>query len=87
MPQFGTLAHLSVGVVEDDAEVGHGPEDGHEGLDGVAVDDGPVLLEVLRREARFVNDLHLLHDRRLPGFSSACNRRKKPGISILTSSA
>ena len=35
-------------------------------LDGVAVDDGPVLLEVLGGEAALVNDLHLLHDRALP---------------------
>ena len=35
-------------------------------LDGVAVDDGPVLLEVLGGEAALVDDLHLLHDRALP---------------------
>ena len=35
-------------------------------LDGVAVDDGPVLLEVLGGEAALMNDLHLLHDRALP---------------------
>ena len=35
-------------------------------LDGVAVDDGPVLLEVLGGEATLVDDLHLLHDRALP---------------------
>ena len=35
-------------------------------LDGVAVDDGPVLFEVLGSEAALVDDLHLLHDRTLP---------------------
>ena len=35
-------------------------------LDGVAVDDRPVLLEVLRGEAALVNDFHLLHNCALP---------------------
>ena len=74
MNAAATAAHLSVGVVEYDAEVGHGPEDGDEGLDGVGVDDGPVLLEVLRREAALVDDLHLLHDRRLSGLSGTCSQ-------------
>ena len=39
-------------------------------LDGVAVDDRPVLLEVLRGEAALVNDFHLLHNCALPGFTS-----------------
>ena len=51
----------------------HGADDGHEALDCVAVHHRPVLLEVLRREAALVDDLHLLHDRRLPGLSGACD--------------
>ena len=35
-------------------------------LDGVAVNDRPVLLEVLRGEAALVNDFHLLHNCALP---------------------
>ena len=38
-------------------------------LDGVAVDDRPVLLEVLGGEAALVDDLHLLHDRALARLS------------------
>ncbi len=49
-------AYLSVLVGEGDSEVGHGPQDGDEGLDGVAVDHRAVLLEVLRGEATLVDD-------------------------------
>lgn len=45
---------LSLVVSEGDAEGGHGAQDGHQRLDGVAVDDGSVLLEVLRREPTLV---------------------------------
>ena len=52
--------HLGVGLAfsvgESDAQVGHGPQDGHQRLDGVAVDDRPVLLEVLDGEAALVNN-------------------------------
>ena len=47
---------------EADVEVGHGPEYGHQGLDGVAVHHWPVLLEVLAGEATLVDDFHLLHN-------------------------
>ena len=67
------MTHLSVGVGEDDAEVGHGPEDGDEGLDGVGVDYGPVLLEVLAGEAALVDDLHLLDNCTLTRLSRPCN--------------
>ena len=50
------FTHLSVCVGERDAEVGHGPQDGHEGLDGVAVDHRTVLFEVLGRESTLVDD-------------------------------
>ena len=49
-------SYLSVCVGESDSEVGHGPEDGDQGLDGVAVHDGPVLLEVLGCETTLVDD-------------------------------
>ena len=39
-------------------------------LDGVAVDDRPVLLEVLGGEAALVDDLHLLDNCTLAGLSS-----------------
>ena len=52
--------HLGVGlaliVAERDAEVGHGAQNGHHGLNGVRVDDRLVLLEVLSGEARVVDD-------------------------------
>ena len=54
--QIKIFTHLSVCVGERDAEVGHGPQDGHEGLDGVAVDHRTVLFEVLGRESTLVNN-------------------------------
>ena len=50
------VTHLSVCVGEGDAEVGHGPEDSDQRLDGVAVDHRTVLFEVFRREAALVDD-------------------------------
>ena len=38
-------------------------------LDGVTVDDRPVLLEVLGGEAALVDDLHLLDDGALAGLA------------------
>ena len=49
-------SYLLVVGGECDAQVGHGPEDGHQGLDGVAVHHGPVLLVVLGGEAGLVNN-------------------------------
>ena len=62
---------LSLVVAEGDVEVRHGPEYGHQGLDGVAVDDRAVLLEVLAGEAALVDDLHLLHNGTFTGLSSS----------------
>ena len=42
-------------------------------MDGVAVDDGPVLLEVFGGEAALVDDLHLLHDGALPRLARTLN--------------
>ena len=67
---------LSLVVAEGDVEVWHGPEYGHQRLDGVAVDDWAVLLEVLAGEAALVDDLHLLHNGALPGLSSAWKENK-----------
>ena len=50
------MLYLSLGVCECDSEVRHCPEDGHERLDGVAVDHGAVLLEVLGGETALVDD-------------------------------
>ena len=50
------MLYLSLGVCERDAEIWHRPEDGDKRLDGVAVDDGTVLLEVLGSEAALVDD-------------------------------
>ena len=67
---------LSLVVAEGDVEVRHGPEYGHQRLDGVAVNDRAVLLEVLAGEAALVDDLHLLHNGALAGFSSAWKENK-----------
>lgn len=51
--------YLSLVVDERDAQIRHGSEDGHKGLDGVAVDDRSVLFEIVRREPTLVNDSNL----------------------------
>ena len=48
--------HLSILADKSHSKVWHGPEDGDEWLDGVAVHDRPVLLEVLRCKPALVND-------------------------------
>jgi hypothetical protein len=48
--------YLSILAAKGHSKVGHGPQDGHERLDGVGVDHRPVLLEVLGGEAALVND-------------------------------
>ena len=54
-------------------------------LDGVAVDDGPVLLEVLWGEAALVDDLHLLHDGALPRLTRTWDQKfYNPLIFFLT---
>lgn len=62
---------LPVPPGEADGQVRHGPQDGHQRLDGVGVHHRPVLLVVLRGEALLVNDLHLLDDGALPRLSGA----------------
>ena len=52
----GAVAYLSLLVTVLDAQSVHGPDDGCQGLDGVAVDHGLVLLHVFTREAVFVDD-------------------------------
>lgn len=49
-------AYLSLLVTVLDAQSVHGPDDGCQGLDGVAVDHRLVLLHVFAREAVFVDD-------------------------------
>ena len=48
--------YLSLVVDEGNAQVGHSSQNGHQRLDGVAVDHRPVLFEVVRREAALVNN-------------------------------
>lgn len=55
-PAPRSAAYLSLLVTVFDAQGVHGPDDGCQGLDGVAVDDGLVLLHVFSREAIFVDD-------------------------------
>lgn len=49
-------AYLSLIVAEADTKIRHGPQNGHQGLDGVAVHNRPVLLEVLRRKTALVDN-------------------------------
>jgi len=61
--------YLSLIVAEADTKIRHGPQNGHQGLDGVTVHNRPVLLEVLRRKTALVdnsvkhkpNISHMLH--------------------------
>lgn len=84
LPALKYSTNLSVGRAEGHGEVGHGAEDGHQGLHRVAIDHRLVLLVVLRRETRFVDNsegclfcsatvragsLHLFDNGRLPRFS------------------
>lgn len=66
------LAYGSVGAREVDFEEAHSPDDGHHGLDGVGVDDWAVGPPLLLTVPRLVDDLHLLHDRRLPTLPGPC---------------
>ena len=67
------LTDQSLSVGEVYPELAHGADDGEQALHCVGVDDGPVVLALLRAVPRLVDDLHLLHDRRLPGLSGACD--------------
>lgn len=53
---MGTMAYLSLLVTIFNAQSVHGPDDGCQGLDSVAVDNRLVLFHVFSREAIFVND-------------------------------
>lgn len=53
---LGSAAYLSLLVTILDAQSVHGPDDGCQGLDGVAVDDRLVLFHVLPGEAIFVDN-------------------------------
>lgn len=53
---MGPVAYLSLFVTIFDAQSIHGPDDGCQGLDGVAVDNRLVLFHVFSREAIFVDD-------------------------------
>lgn len=53
---LGSAAYLSLLVTVLDAQSVHGPDDGCQGLDGVAIDDRLVLFHVLPGEAIFVDN-------------------------------
>jgi len=48
--------YLSLIVAEADNKIRHGPQNGHQRLDGVTVHNRPVLLEVLRRKTALVDN-------------------------------
>lgn len=50
------MSYQSGGVAVVDLETGHGFNDGHDGLDRVAIDHCSVLLALILRVAVFVND-------------------------------
>lgn len=50
------MAYLSLLVTILDAQSVHGPDDGCQGLDGVAIDDRLVLFHVFSREAIFMDN-------------------------------
>ena len=66
---YVTYQSLSVGEIYP--ELAHGADDGQQALYCVGVDDGAVVLALLRAVPRLVDDLHLLHDRRLAALASA----------------
>ena len=70
------MTHRSSRVSEVYPELSHGSDDGHQTLDGVAVDHRLVLETFLLTVASLVDDLHLLHNGALPGLSSAWKENK-----------
>lgn len=56
---WGRSFYLSLVVDEGDAQIGHGSQDGHQRLNGVAVDHRSILFEIIRCEAALVNDSKL----------------------------
>ena len=63
--------YQSLSVCEVYPELAHGADDGQEALHCVGVDDGPVVLALLRAVTRLVDYLHLFHDRRLAALARA----------------
>ena len=61
-------------------ELAHGGDDGEEALDGVGVDDGSVVLALVRAVARLVDDLHLLHDGRLAALAGTWKKTRAKQI-------
>ncbi len=70
-------SHQSGPVVEVYPELAHGRDDGEEALDGVGVDDGPVVLALVRAVARLMDDLHLLDDGRLAALAGTWKAKQQ----------
>ena len=62
-------AYSSGGVGKVDSQLTHGPNDGHQALNGVTVHYRAVLLAFFFRVACFVDDLHLFYNCAFPRFS------------------
>lgn len=75
------VAYLSLLVTIFDAQSVHGPDDGCQGLDGVAVDNRLILFHVFSREAIFMDDPrekpHIAHLRRVAVLTPA---QRAPGM-------
>ena len=74
------MTYLSLIVAEADNKIRHGPQNGHQGLDGVTVHNRPVLLEVLRRKTALADNsvkhkqnishkLHFTYELRTPFYA------------------
>ena len=61
--------YRSAWISEVYSELSHCPDDGHQTLDGVAVDYGLVLQTLVLAVARLVDDLHLFDNGALPALS------------------
>jgi hypothetical protein len=77
------MTYLSLIVAKADTKIRHGPQNGHQGLDGVTVHNRPVLLEVLRRKTALVDNsakhkpnishkLHCTNELRTPFCAGLC---------------
>lgn len=53
---LGSATYLSLLVTIFDAQSVHGPDDGCQGLDSVAVDNGLILFHIFSREAIFMDN-------------------------------
>lgn len=72
---WGRSCYLSLVVDEGDAQIGHGSQDGHQRLNGVAVDHRSILFEIVRCEAALVNDSKLKM-RKIGNFSFSFSGRE-----------